>query len=102
MDRTKLLIKRGFTKGLYKSGILNEGMLDKYYEREKNGSVKLKAGIDIKAEGLKADEEEAELFPGKLMRAGVSEGYIITHINKIPINSVSDIEKTLKDLVEKY
>jgi len=65
MDRTKLLIKRGFTKGLYKSGILNEGMLDKYYEREKNGSVKLKAGIDIKAEGLKADEEEAELFPGK-------------------------------------
>ena len=38
-----------------------------------------------------------ELFPGKLMRAGVEEGYIITHINKAPVNSVSDIEKALKD-----
>jgi serine protease Do len=38
-----------------------------------------------------------ELFPGKLMKVGVSEGYIITHINRIPVNSVSDIEKALKD-----
>lgn len=38
-----------------------------------------------------------ELFPGKLMRAGVNEGYIITHINRIPISSVADIEKALKD-----
>jgi serine protease Do len=38
-----------------------------------------------------------ELFPGKLMRAGVNEGYIITHINRIPVSSVADIEKTLKD-----
>lgn len=38
-----------------------------------------------------------ELFPGKLLRAGVSEGFIITHINKVPVSSVSDVEKTLKD-----
>jgi S1-C subfamily serine protease len=39
----------------------------------------------------------SELFPGKLLRAGVNQGYVITHINRIPIASVADIEKTIKD-----
>jgi len=47
--------------------------------------------------GLQNGIRVKELFPGKLLRAGVNEGYIITHVNKNPVNSVSDIEKTLKD-----
>jgi Do/DeqQ family serine protease len=47
--------------------------------------------------GISSGIRVKELFPGKLMKAGVNEGYIITHINKIPVNSISDIEKILKD-----
>ncbi len=47
--------------------------------------------------GLPNGVKVKELFPGKLMRAGVNEGYIITHINRIIINSVADIEKVIKE-----
>ncbi len=38
-----------------------------------------------------------ELYPGKLMKAGVHEGYIILYINKVKIKSVDDIEAVLKN-----
>lgn len=38
-----------------------------------------------------------ELYPGKLMKAGVHEGYIILYINKQKIKSVDDIETVLKN-----
>ncbi len=38
-----------------------------------------------------------ELYPGKLMKAGVHEGYIILYINKVKISSVDDIETILKN-----
>ncbi len=39
----------------------------------------------------------SELYPGKLMKAGVHEGYIILYINKVKISSVDDIETVLKN-----
>jgi len=47
--------------------------------------------------GLTSGIKVNQLMPGKLLKAGVREGYIITHINKIPVNSVDDINKALKD-----
>jgi len=47
--------------------------------------------------GLTSGVKVNKLQPGKLLKAGVREGYIITHINKIPVNTVEDIVKGLKD-----
>jgi len=47
--------------------------------------------------GLASGVSVAELQQGKLRKAGVRQGYIITHINRIPVNSLSDIDKALKD-----
>jgi serine protease Do len=47
--------------------------------------------------GLSNGVKVSDIFPGKLLKAGVRKGYIITHINKIPINTVDDINKVLKD-----
>jgi S1-C subfamily serine protease len=46
--------------------------------------------------GLKNGVHVVELVPGKLLKAGVRKGYIITHVNRIPVDSLSDIDKALK------
>jgi len=48
--------------------------------------------------GINNGVKVKQLSPGKLLRVGVSEGFIITHINKIPVSSVSDIEKIVNDI----
>ncbi len=35
--------------------------------------------------------------PGKLMKVGIQEGFILTSVNKKPVNSVKDISEILKD-----
>ena len=52
---------------------------------------------DMQKLGLSSGVRVKELQQGKLRKAGVREGYIITHINRIPVNSLSDIDKALKD-----
>ncbi|MFN8254780.1 MAG: Do family serine endopeptidase [Bacteroidales bacterium] len=47
--------------------------------------------------GITNGVKVSELYPGKLLKAGVRKGYIITHVNKIPVNSAEDIAKVLKD-----
>lgn len=47
--------------------------------------------------GLTSGVRVTELAPGKLLKAGVKEGYVITHINRVPVNSLSDMDKALKD-----
>jgi Do/DeqQ family serine protease len=47
--------------------------------------------------GLTTGVKVTELYPGKLLKSGVRKGYIITHVNKIPVNSVEDITKVLKE-----
>jgi serine protease Do len=37
------------------------------------------------------------LKPGKLMKVGIQEGFILTSVNKKPVNSVKDIADILKD-----
>jgi S1-C subfamily serine protease len=37
-----------------------------------------------------------ELEDGKLKNAGIRKGFVITHVNKRPINSVSDMKEILK------
>ena len=53
--------------------------------------VKEKLNID---NGVKVTDLQA----GKLMRAGVKEGFIITHINRKPVKSAKQIEEMLKDI----
>jgi Do/DeqQ family serine protease len=55
---------------------------------------------DSQKKELKIDNGVAviELQAGKLMKAGVQPGFIITHINREAVNSVKQIEKILKDL----
>ncbi len=55
-----------------------------------NSSEKEYFGIDF---GVKV----TELYPGKLMKAGVRNGYIILYINRIKIRTLDDIETILKD-----
>jgi hypothetical protein len=37
------------------------------------------------------------LKPGKLMKVGIQEGFILTSVNKRPVNSVKDIAEILKE-----
>ncbi len=55
-------------------------------EKEKD-ELKIKNGVRV-----------SDLQPGKLMKAGVKEGFIITHINRKSVDSPKDIQKMLKDL----
>jgi serine protease Do len=74
------------------TGVVNSGPMEilganfEEVSKQEMGRLGISSGIKVK-----------ELFPGKLMRAGVNEGYIITHINRQPVSSVSDFEKALKD-----
>jgi len=45
------------------------------------------------ANGLKV----ASVKPGKFMKVGIQEGFVLTFINKKPVNSVKDIAEILKD-----
>lgn len=40
----------------------------------------------------------AELKPGKLMKQGIKQGYIITRINRATVNSVNDVQRILSTL----
>ncbi len=55
-----------------------------------NAAEKEYFGIDF---GVKI----TELYPGKLMRAGVRSGYIILYINRVPVKSIDDIETAIKN-----
>ena len=54
---------------------------------------KIKDKLDIK-NGVKVTDLQA----GKLMRAGVKEGFIITHVNRKPVKSAKQIEEILKNI----
>ena len=38
------------------------------------------------------------LRPGKFMKVGIREGFIVTSVNKTPVNSVTDISNVLEDV----
>ncbi len=46
--------------------------------------------------GLASGVKIKDLKQGKLRKAGVRDGYIITHINRVPVKSLNDIDKALK------
>ncbi len=48
--------------------------------------------------GIKNGVEVADLQAGKLMAAGVRNGFIITHINRKEVSSPKEIEKILKNI----
>jgi serine protease Do len=50
---------------------------------------RLKNGVKVKT-----------LYPGKMLSQGVREGFIITAINRLPVNSTEDIHKIIKDANE--
>jgi S1-C subfamily serine protease len=58
---------------------------------EVSASEKRKLGI---TNGLKI----VELNSGKLMKAGLQEQFIITHINRKPIYTIDDIQKNLNNI----
>lgn len=54
-------------------------------EREKR-ALGIRNGVRVKT-----------LKPGKLMKVGIQEGFVLTSVNKRPVNSVKDISDILKD-----
>ncbi len=54
--------------------------------QETKDKLKIKNGVQV-----------TDLQAGKLMKAGVKTGYIITHINRKSVNSPKDIQNLLKD-----
>ncbi len=47
--------------------------------------------------GLRSGLRVTEVKAGKFMKVGIEKGFILTSVNKKPVNSVSDIEGILKD-----
>lgn len=54
-------------------------------DREKR-SMGIRDGVRVKT-----------IKPGKLMKVGIQEGFVLTSVNKRPVNSVKDISDILKD-----
>jgi len=52
---------------------------------------------DLRALGVKNGVRVASLTAGRLARAGVREGFIITHIDREAVRSVQDLSKKLAD-----
>ncbi len=52
---------------------------------------------DLERYGLASGVRVKDLQQGKLKKSGVRVGYIITHINRIPVSNLTDIDKALKD-----
>lgn len=47
--------------------------------------------------GIRNGVKVKTLKPGKLMKVGIQEGFVLTSVNKRPVNSVKDISDILKD-----
>jgi S1-C subfamily serine protease len=47
--------------------------------------------------GIRNGVRVKSLKPGKLMKVGIQEGFILTSVNKRPVSSVKDITEILKD-----
>ncbi len=80
----------GTTEAVEKDYIASElGLGADFEEIEKDDKVRLKVngGLRIK-----------ELRSGKLMREGIPEGFIITHIDRQAITSLDDLKKTIDSL----
>ncbi|GAB4343520.1 MAG: trypsin-like peptidase domain-containing protein [Flammeovirgaceae bacterium] len=71
-----------------KPTVLNEGLGAKLREISENEKIqyKLKHGIKV-----------VEIKEGRLKSATIYEGFVITHIDKVPIYTIEDLEKALKD-----
>ncbi len=47
--------------------------------------------------GVSSGLKVTSVTPGKFMKVGIQEGFVLTSINKKPVNSVKDIAEILKD-----
>jgi Do/DeqQ family serine protease len=50
-----------------------------------------------RALGIRSGVRVKSLKPGKLMKIGIQEGFVLTSVNKIPVSSVKDIAEILED-----
>lgn len=48
--------------------------------------------------GINSGVRVTSVRPGKFMKVGISKGFVITSVNKTPVNSVTDISDVLKDV----
>ncbi|MEX0982896.1 MAG: Do family serine endopeptidase [Bacteroidales bacterium] len=48
--------------------------------------------------GIDSGVRVTALQPGKFMKVGVKEGFVLTSVNKTPVNSVKDITDVLRDV----
>jgi S1-C subfamily serine protease len=48
--------------------------------------------------GIESGVRVTSLKPGKFMKVGITKGFVVTSVNKIPVNSVKDISDVLKDV----
>ena len=48
--------------------------------------------------GINSGVRVTALRPGKFMKVGVKEGFVLTSVNKTPVNSVKDITDALRDV----
>ena len=72
--------------------VKREDMLDVLGASFRPLSEKEKRSLGVSS-GLKVDS----LKPGKFSKVGIKEGFVVTSINKRPVNSVKDIAEILKD-----
>lgn len=48
--------------------------------------------------GISSGVRVTSLKPGKFMKVGIKQGFVVTSVNKTPVNSVKDITDILKDV----
>ena len=102
-DEISVLIKRGFLEVTKKVVLKNqEGNTSIITKEELEKSAALGASFEeVKSKELKELQLDhgvkvSKLFPGKLMSAGVPEGFIITKINHKEVHTPEDVTAILK------
>lgn len=101
-DKVDVLVKRNSKQKLYEVTLRNmSGSTDVVKKNESlsllGASFEPASGDEMKELGINGGVKVVSLKAGKLLKAGVREGFIITKINNTPVKSVKDI----KDVIEK-
>ncbi len=98
-DKINVTVLRGDKEKVFscvlKNSIGTTGYVDKD-AMQVLGATFSKISADDKAKfGIERGMKIIELGPGKLMKAGVQKGFIITGINRQPVSSFEDIQQIL-------
>ncbi|MBN2349650.1 MAG: Do family serine endopeptidase [Bacteroidales bacterium] len=101
-DKVSVLVKRKSKTKLYEATLRNLQGNTNYVKTGSYDSILGARFAEVDHEtrkklGIKNGLQVTDLRAGKLRTAGVKEGFIVTQINKVPVNTIEDVNKIINE-----